>query len=156
MNIIARLEYELAYYDSAVHCFNHYTTRTPLYGWAILRWVFGPRRSSRLYLLSRAKFITWQLRHPRKKGMTCRSIIFVTVIHKSWFMHISSTITWLNVKSDLVKSHKSAPLLIGSSDTYISVNKYTHIHTHTQSIVEEQSCYFKGWTSAYLFFRVLV
>ena len=29
MNVIARLEYKLAYYDSAVHRFNHYTTRTP-------------------------------------------------------------------------------------------------------------------------------
>ena len=29
MNMIARLEFELAYYDSAVHCFNHYTTSTP-------------------------------------------------------------------------------------------------------------------------------
>ena len=29
MNVIARLEYELAYYDPAVHRFNHYTTRTP-------------------------------------------------------------------------------------------------------------------------------
>ena len=29
MNVIGRLEYELAYYDSAVHRFNHYTTRTP-------------------------------------------------------------------------------------------------------------------------------
>ena len=29
MNVIARLEYELAYYDSAVHRCNHYTTRTP-------------------------------------------------------------------------------------------------------------------------------
>ena len=29
MNVIARLEYELAYNDSAVHRFNHYTTRTP-------------------------------------------------------------------------------------------------------------------------------
>ena len=29
VNIIARLENELAYYDSAVHRFNHYTTRTP-------------------------------------------------------------------------------------------------------------------------------
>ena len=27
-NVIARLEFELAYYDSAVHRFNHYTTRT--------------------------------------------------------------------------------------------------------------------------------
>ena len=29
MNVIARLEFELAYYASAVHRFNHYTTRTP-------------------------------------------------------------------------------------------------------------------------------
>ena len=29
VNVIARLEFELAYYDSAVHRFNHYTTRTP-------------------------------------------------------------------------------------------------------------------------------
>ena len=29
VNVIARLEYELAYYDFAVHRFNHYTTRTP-------------------------------------------------------------------------------------------------------------------------------
>ena len=29
VNIIVRLEYELAYNDSAVHRFNHYTTRTP-------------------------------------------------------------------------------------------------------------------------------
>ena len=28
-NVLARLVYELAYYDSAVHRFNHYTTRTP-------------------------------------------------------------------------------------------------------------------------------
>ena len=30
VNVMARLEYELAYYDSAVHRFNHYTTKTPL------------------------------------------------------------------------------------------------------------------------------
>ena len=30
VNVIARLEYELTYYESAVHHFNHYTpTRTP-------------------------------------------------------------------------------------------------------------------------------
>ena len=29
VNVIAQLEYELTYYDSAVHRFNHYTTRTP-------------------------------------------------------------------------------------------------------------------------------
>ena len=29
VNIIARLEFELAYYDVAVQCFNNYTKRTP-------------------------------------------------------------------------------------------------------------------------------
>ena len=29
VNVIAQLEYKLAYYDSAVHRFNHYTMRTP-------------------------------------------------------------------------------------------------------------------------------
>ena len=29
VNVIARLEYELIYYDSAVYRFNHYTTRPP-------------------------------------------------------------------------------------------------------------------------------
>ncbi len=29
VNVIARLDFELAYYDSEVHRFNHYTTRTP-------------------------------------------------------------------------------------------------------------------------------
>ena len=28
VNVIARLEYEITYYDSAVHRFSHYTTRT--------------------------------------------------------------------------------------------------------------------------------
>ena len=41
MNIIAQLEYELAYYDSAVHRFNHYTTRTPHYSYGtFFFWVF--------------------------------------------------------------------------------------------------------------------
>ena len=33
VNVIARLEYELAYYDSVVHRFYHYTTRTLLEYW---------------------------------------------------------------------------------------------------------------------------
>ena len=31
MNVIVRLEFELTYYDSAVHYFNHYTTMTSPY-----------------------------------------------------------------------------------------------------------------------------
>ena len=35
VNVIDRLEFELAFSDSAVHRFNHYTTRTPPYRVAI-------------------------------------------------------------------------------------------------------------------------
>ena len=31
VNVIARVEVELAYYDSGVHRFNHYATKTPPY-----------------------------------------------------------------------------------------------------------------------------
>ena len=30
VNLIARLEYEVAYYDFVIHRFNHYTTKSPL------------------------------------------------------------------------------------------------------------------------------
>ena len=33
MNVIARLEYEMAYYHSRYHRFNHYTTWTPRHCW---------------------------------------------------------------------------------------------------------------------------
>ena len=32
MNVIAQLEYELAYYNPAVLCFKHYTMRPPPFG----------------------------------------------------------------------------------------------------------------------------
>ena len=46
VNVIAWLEFELAFYDSVVHPFNHYTTRTPQYqqgsGWTweyeVMKW----------------------------------------------------------------------------------------------------------------------
>ena len=43
MSVIARLEYKLAYYDSAVHRFNHYTTRTP--PWQAKAWTAIDRLS---------------------------------------------------------------------------------------------------------------
>ena len=39
VNIIAQLEFELAYYNSAVHRFNHYTTRTPPLSMCVCIWV---------------------------------------------------------------------------------------------------------------------
>ena len=40
VNVIARLQYELAYYDSAVHRFNRYTTRTPPYIFSLQIFIF--------------------------------------------------------------------------------------------------------------------
>ena len=42
VNVIARLEFELAYYDSEVHRFNHYSTRTPPH---ISQWITLPTQS---------------------------------------------------------------------------------------------------------------
>ena len=36
VNVIAQLKFELADYDSAVQCFNHYTTSTPNPGWWLI------------------------------------------------------------------------------------------------------------------------
>ena len=51
VNVIARLEYELAYYDSAAHRFNHYTTRTPpcKFGFAYRNWQDSKPNSHHIY-----------------------------------------------------------------------------------------------------------
>ena len=48
MNVIARLEYELAYYDSAVHRFNHYTTWTPPFPSVYRLWVHINKQVKRI------------------------------------------------------------------------------------------------------------
>ena len=49
MNVIARLEYELAYYDPAVHRFNHYITRTPPGLWNLVSIFAAWVSSGRVY-----------------------------------------------------------------------------------------------------------
>ena len=71
MNVITRLEYELAYYDSAVHRLNNYTTRTPPFGFELKKF------SSNVFIWSSAKsfllFRTfcWELK--RWKSLGARS-----------------------------------------------------------------------------------
>ena len=77
MNVIARLEYELAYYDSAVHRFNHYTTRTPKQ-WC--RWTESARGSSQLNsrsgkVASCLPFFTSFPRNPCYVGLAMRTQI---------------------------------------------------------------------------------
>ena len=43
MNVIARLEFELTYYDSGVHRFNHYTTRATPWG-LVICWLYASRK----------------------------------------------------------------------------------------------------------------
>ena len=54
LNVIARLENELAYYDFAVHRFNHYTTRTPTLNFCLVYLFNG---ISTLFRLFNAKAI---------------------------------------------------------------------------------------------------
>ena len=75
MNIIAWLEFELAYYDFVVHCFNHYTTRTlPLWSDESKFDVFWSNR--RVYMQRKggeraaATCITPTVKHGRGSVMT--------------------------------------------------------------------------------------
>ena len=49
VNVIARLEFELTYYDSAVHRFNHYTTRTPPTGRFVFFFVIAMNKSRSVF-----------------------------------------------------------------------------------------------------------
>ena len=61
VNVIAQLEYELAYYNSAVHRFNHYTTRQSLYKY------IDQIRSFLIWQCSYTIHICWP--HPHKNVM---------------------------------------------------------------------------------------
>ena len=49
VNVIVRLEYELAYYDSAIHHFNHYTTWTLPHNYYNLEYLFLKTNNIQLY-----------------------------------------------------------------------------------------------------------
>ena len=55
--VIAHLEFELAYYDSAVHRFNHYTTRTPPFPFSMNVFI-KPLYTSQPYFYSRIYITT--------------------------------------------------------------------------------------------------
>ena len=88
MNVIARLEYELAYYDSAVHRFNHYTTRTPLsclYPHKIEELIRLSRKSDSLKLWK-----NWQMTHWQSTYIQTRIYFrkwFLLNYHKHWKTH---------------------------------------------------------------------
>ena len=62
VKVIARLEYELAFYDSAVHRFNHYTTRTsPESTLKVTRKWEKERKIENLHFSDNSNFATWKL-----------------------------------------------------------------------------------------------
>ena len=78
VNVIARLQFELAYYDSAVHSFNHYITwvveKCKL--WEIFRrfwYMFGEKCSSQKNCLQRDK--TWICQYELKSKK--QSMVFL-------------------------------------------------------------------------------
>ena len=82
MNVIARLEYELAYYDSAVHRFNHYTTRTPRKAgwrcvpctsspWPFTSYLYSPCLSYRRALRQSLATLLWRGGKPMVYRQVC-------------------------------------------------------------------------------------
>ena len=66
MNVIARQEFELTYYDSAVQPFNNYATRTPsLYFVLLLKWFtysgFQLLNTFRKCRVSWSQFVVWSI-----------------------------------------------------------------------------------------------
>ena len=74
MNVIARLEYELAYYDSAVHRFNHYTTRTPLKIFLQVVWDLFP--AFRTFLSSSTGFLVLSIFWASEAPQERRDLVF--------------------------------------------------------------------------------
>ena len=80
MNVIARLEYEPAYYDFAVHHFNHYTMRTP------------PLLSE--YIL----YDIYNIMHMFHIIQICNIIIYIILYSLVWFNSISTPYKSSNVE----------------------------------------------------------
>ena len=83
VNVIARLEYELAYYDSAVHGFNHYTKTTP---------PFYNRTFISLLLLSYQTIQTTRC-CPRcvfVKALDCGIVVSKFVLQSHYYVHFQT------------------------------------------------------------------
>ena len=87
VNVIARLEYELTYYDSTVIRYNHYTTGTPSLLLEFCSWFFrgAPILSqSNFPLHMSGPFIHW-----------CWSLIFVDNMFIFWVSTYTVFLSWL-------------------------------------------------------------
>ena len=97
MNVIARLEYGLAYNDSIVHRFNHYATRTPPQNVVRLSLYRSYKLVSACYSSSssrvdRMEFSDSHSRHPSLGSFyPGRSSRLHTVSAQSWYMQILTT-----------------------------------------------------------------
>ena len=74
VNIIAQLEYELAYYDSAVHRFNNYTTLTPHWDFEVKTNHLIPARLSNNKQKSKKKKKKERKKRPAEYGLCCPSV----------------------------------------------------------------------------------
>ena len=90
MNVITRLEYELAYYDSTVYRFNHYTTRTPPYTYCNLN------------LVSKFGSCTHSIGEKNPSEMTFL-ILYLSALKIHHFLHIN--VNWRQWQNVLFPHH---------------------------------------------------
>ena len=85
MRVIARLEFELAYYDSTFHHFNHYTMRTPPPNYKVeYNWITMEKYKLKVYSL--LSVIVYSSSSTRAYSMDFPDSLSpsVSIIHCSW------------------------------------------------------------------------
>ena len=93
MNVIAQVEFELAYNDSAVHRFNHYTMifiikafRTIVFIFIVISTTFRPICPPAFFRCLLSKFLRWSLMIFIIRGF--RTIVFIFIVISTTFRPI--------------------------------------------------------------------
>ena len=125
MNVIARLEFELIYCDSAVHRLNHYTTKTPtttdclriiIYTLPPVCWAIN-RGITSCYICWNAKLFSWN-----------ESTLVADSIHMNIYLKDSFTYT------EIDDSSRVRYLIDVKSAGFQSQLKVSHVSSHTEEL----------------------
>ena len=104
MNVITRLEFEPAYFDSKVHRFNHYTTKTPLVMFYIMQTFVGYMIPSPLYTYKLSNTGCLNI-HGMWPLLTLLIIMLCSVLFQIWNYYslkpINRRLQWLGYEREI-------------------------------------------------------
>ena len=129
MNAIAWLEYELTYYDSAVHRFKHYTTRTP----RKVLWTCAQNTQISTFLIVLHEFF-WGI---TKTVLNANFRYYLWVHGFVWFYGISNRVDYLMPKLRLyiyirymISKHIQVLTFLNEPEQFFctQLNGFTHLN----------------------------